>query len=193
MNITRRSKFKEAMYLLEKGASDDALKIATSMINSGDDDQIWSGHFCAGLILESDDKATGLPLDLEKAIWHFHRLAYAVPSALAFLSLARASMRKADYVAALKYLKIAQDYGEVPEIWLGYAQYHRAAPNGDLKVAQKNYLKAALAGNFQGFFGYAEVSRMLGQPFRAIAMDSARLILGPLIFLALRDAAHTRF
>lgn len=97
------------------------------------------------------------------------------------------------YSDALKHLKHAADFAMAAEVVLGFAHYHRTKPEKDVKCAKRFYLRAAVRGRFNGFFGYSEVARELGQNNRARAVDGIRVILGPVIALLIGSRAQDAF
>lgn len=179
------------MRLLERGDALRAFGIATALASSHDESEQLSGILCKGYIYE--DGGAGFPPDLDKAIHYFREVAIAAPSTISFNNLARSFMKKGDFDGARKYLSEAARMELTPEVLLGLAEYNRRRPERDLSAARAYYLKAALRGRFNGFFGYSEVSREMGHHINAIIMDFMRIIFGPLIGLLLRSRALDRF
>lgn len=181
------------MHLLDEGYAQDALKIGNELVTSDDESEKLSGYLCRGLAYE--DGGNDMPPDVDKSIYNYRQAALIAPSSISFCYLARASMKRGcenGYNDALRYLHEAADIGITPEVMLGFAHYHRTKPDRDLEGAKRFYLRAAANGRFMGFFGYSEVSRELGQNIRALAVDCARIILGPLIALLMGGRAQDR-
>ena len=122
-------------------------------------------------------------------------LAILAPGTPSLLNLARTLMKQgpAHYPAAWAFLGEASAMDHTPEVDLGFAEYHLGAPSGDLRLAQQHFLRAAMAGRFKGFFGYARASRRAGQPGRAFIADCLRVVLGPLLWLLLGEKAQYQF
>lgn len=190
----RKDEFAQAMRLLDVGCAREALEIGNYLVSSDDEGDRLSGYLCRGLAYEDGGK--DLEPDLEKSIDNYRRASLIAPDALSFCYLARASMKIATgvgYQRAFRYLQEAEALGLTPEVILGFAYYYRTKPDVDLDAAKKNYMRAALAGRFAGFFGYAEVARLLGQNGRALVADCLRIALGPLIALLIGKRAQDRF
>ncbi len=150
-------------------------------------------HLLMGLIYEFG--GDGIEVDLSRAIEHYRMMAYAISSPIGCIHLARALMKqgKESYPTALRYLQEADRDGSTPELNLAYAKYYETAPAPNYEAARQYYLKAALRGRFMGFFGYAAMSRRLGQWFRAFLVDCTRIALGPFLFLFLGKATRKEF
>lgn len=97
------------------------------------------------------------------------------------------------YPEAHRYLLNAQSVGSVPELDLAFGHYFETKENPDFFRAQKYYLKAAIQGRLQGFFGYSRISRRLRQNFRAIAVDALRICLIPILLVLLGSKASKGF
>ncbi|MGH8050612.1 MAG: hypothetical protein ACREPB_08150 [Arenimonas sp.] len=194
MKSVSTAKFRAAMKMLDCGDAAQALKIGKELLQSRDESHILAGHLCVGLIYETG--GFDFTPDIETAVYHYRLAAAITPDPISFCYLARALMKRneADYLSAYKYLNFAKEIKETPQVMLGFAQYYRTRPkNSDLASAKKYYLRAALHGRFDGFFGYASVCRELKQNFRALFVDCARLLTGPFIALLIGSDARDRF
>ena len=173
----------------QRGSKRQAVELGQELVRDG----YKPAHLLMGLIHEFG--GDGIEVDLSKAVDHYRMTAYAIPSPIGYIHLARALMKKGkeSYPEALRYLKEADREGATPELNLAYAKYYEPASVPDYATAQQHYLKAALRGRFMGFFGYATMSRRLGQHFRALLVDCTRTALGPFIFLLLGKTARKGF
>lgn len=194
MKHSRSIKFGKAMKLLEKGRARDALEIGEELVSSDDEGDRLSGYFCRGAIYE--DGGPDLPVDIERAIYNYRQVTLIAPDWVAFNNLARMSMKRggvSGFADAIKYLNEASKIEVSPEVLLGYALYHRTKPDSDLIEAKRFYLRAAMRGRFAGLFGFSEVARELGQPFRAFFADSIRILLGPIVALLIGSRVRDTF
>ncbi len=182
-----------ALKLLDKGAAAEALAIAEMLADSRDGAVRISGLICKGLVYEHGGQ--GVPMDLGKALHCYRSVALVTRDADTFCDMARVLLKQGgeQCEAGHRYLLEAARSKHSPEVSLGFAEYYRSRPVPDLSASRAHYLKAALAGRFRGFFGYSEISRKLGQPWRALGMDCLRLVLGPAIALLLGSKAQGRF
>lgn len=178
-----------AWSLSERGSKRQAVELAQQLVRDG----YQPAHLLLGLIYEFGGDE--IRADLSNAIGHYRMIAYAVPSSIGYIHLARVLMKQGEksYPAALRYLREAEREEPTPELSLAYAKYYETAPAHDYKAARQHYLKAALRGRFMGFFGYAAMSRRLGQRFRAFLVDCIRIVLGPFLFLLLGKTARKGF
>ena len=182
-------RFALAWSLSERGSKRQAVELGQQLVRDG----YQPAHLLMGLIYEFG--GDGIEADLSRAIEHYRMMAYAIPSPIGYIHLARALMKqgKESYPAALRYLQEADREGSTPELNLAYATYYETAPAPNYEAARQHYLKAALRGRFLGFFGYAAMSRRLGQRFRAFLVDCTRIALGPFLFLLLGKTARKGF
>lgn len=183
----------EAMKCLGRGHALQALRIADELTASEDEVVVISGHICKGLIYEYGGDE--VPVDLERAMQHYRRVALVVRDATTYCDMARATLKQGPSHSgqALKYLQEARSLQDSPEVDLGFAEYFKSRPDPDYPRSRGFFLRAALHGRFMGFFGYAEVSRIMGQNGRALAADCVRLLLGPFIALLIGSKATGRF
>lgn len=198
MTASRReekARFAEAMALLDEGKARAALYLSEILLASDISHNQISGYLCRGFVYE--DGGHDLPADLDKAIDDYRQVAAMVPSPPPFCCIARASMKKnhrQGYADGLAYLQRAASMGVTAEVLLGFAHYHRTHPDTpDLRAAQGYYLRAAKHGRFAGFFGYSSMARQLGQPVRALAMDTLRILSGPFLALLLGRRTQETF
>ncbi|WP_147300573.1 hypothetical protein [Lysobacter silvisoli] len=186
-----RSEFKEAMNCLDRGDVRSALAIADNLTQSPDERDQISGYLCRGFAYE--DGGDGLTPDLAKAIHNYRKASLLAPDSITFCHLARASIKlgEAGLPEAWKFLVQAKTLRDTPEVILGFAKYYRE--KNEYEKAKYFYRSAALRGRFAGFFGYSEISRILGQNKRAMLVDSLRVLLGPLIALLIGNKAQEEF
>ena len=168
------------------------IALATQLVRAGEP-WMTSGYLLRGWA--DENLADASEKDLENAIADFRRLAILAPGTPSLLNLARTLMKQGPthYPAAWAFLGEASAMDHTPEVDLGFAEYHLGAPSGDLRLAQQHFLRAAMAGRFKGFFGYARASRLAGQPGRALLADCLRVVLGPLLWLLLGEKAQYQF
>lgn len=194
MKNQRSRLFGEAIRLLDDGHALAALEIAEKLVSSDDPQDKLSGYFCRGAIYE--DGGADFSIDIDRAIYNYRQVALLSPDWVAFNNLARMYMKKGGsggFEEAKKYLDEAARIEISPEVLLGYALYYRKRPDSNVDMAKRFYLKAALRGRFYGLFGYSEVAREVGQPFRAIIADCARIFLGPFVVLLIGSKARNVF
>lgn len=94
---------------------------------------------------------------------------------------------------AKAYLNEAARMEKSAEVLLGYAAFFHRGPGRDPRRAKSYYVRAALLGRFQGFFGYSKISRELGQLGRAALVDVVRILVGPFLALVLGARARGSF
>lgn len=174
------------------GQHAEVIRLATLLVQAGDP-WLVSGYMLRAFAYEygADEGVE----DLERAANDFRQLTLIAPHTISYTNLARVEMKrgKANYPIALKYLTEASKLGKTPEMCLAFAHYFRTAPEPDLRAARKYFLRAAMYGRFRGFFGYAEVSRAMGQPARALLADIVRVCSGPFLWMLLRSKAQASF
>lgn len=183
--------FRDAILLLKKSEASDALLIAESLIDSGNESTRLDGYVCRGMIYE--DGGQDIEIDLPASLDSYRRASLIAPGSMTFLHLARVLLKMGDPAAAYRYLEASSSYGTTPELLLGFATYHEEHVPMHSEEAKLFYRRVALRGLFSGFFGYARVSRKNGQNGRAFAMDCMRIILGPFIALVLGARARYQF
>jgi len=194
MKAQRSVLFGEAIKLLDSGHARAALEIAEKLVSSDDEQDKLSGYFCRGAIYE--DGGSDLSIDIDKAIYNYRQVALLSPDWVAFNNLARMHIKKGGsnaFVDAKKYLDEAAKIEVSPEVLLGYALYYRKKPDSNPSIAKQYYLQAAIRGRFSGLFGYSEVAREVGQPFRAIIADCARILFGPFVVFLIGSKARNVF
>lgn len=191
--MTESQRFRASLRALSKGQALDALSLANEFQASGDKADHVSAHICKGLIYEHGGE--GLPADLDRAMQHYRQASLVLRDQTTFCDMARATMKKgpAYFEEGLKYLQEARSIQDGPEVDLGFAEYYKSRPEPDYPLARRYFARAARAGRFMGFFGYAEVSRRMGQNARALMVDALRLVLGPFIALLIGSKATGRF
>lgn len=174
------------------GQHAEVVRLATQLIQAGDP-WLVSGYMLRAFAYEYG--ANEGVEDLMRATNDFRQLVLIAPHTISYTNLARVGMKKGHdgYPAALAHLSEASKLGKTPELYLAFAHYWRTAPEPDLEVAKRYFLQAAIRGRFRGFFGYAEVSRALGQPVRAFIADVARIFSGPFLWMLLRSKASASF
>ncbi|WP_367345824.1 hypothetical protein [Stenotrophomonas bentonitica] len=188
-----RSDFKRAVRLLEEGRAAEALALALArqLAASSDEDRRLDGFLCLGYVYEDGD--ADLEPDYDKSLDSFRRASLIAPHGVTFLNLARVSLKRREYAAALRFLDISAGYELSPETLLGYGYYFEELVPADTDQAKSYFLRAALRGRFAGFFGYARAARASGQHGRALMMDCARIVSGPFIALAIGARATFQF
>lgn len=79
------------------------------------------------------------PMNLDKAIEGYRRVAMAKPHPLAFSNLARASMKLGEHglPAAFKYLDAGREIEQIVETDLGFGEYYRSKPMPDYVLSQQ--------------------------------------------------------
>lgn len=186
-----RSDFQKAMAYLDRRDARSALATADDLTGSPDERDQVSGYLCRGFVYE--DGGDDLEPDLSKAIYNYRHASLLAPDSITFCCLARASMKLGEIGLsdAWKFLVEARALRDTPEVALGFAQYYRE--KSDFKKASYFYRSAAFSGRFAGFFGYAEVSRIMGQNGRALLADCLRVLLGPFIALLIGSKAQEQF
>lgn len=170
----------------------DLLSLAEALISSDHAPAHASGYLLRGMAYELG--GDGVEQDLERAAADYRKAATLAPDAIPYLYLARTLMKQGGerHRTALRYIKEAESIRKTPEVDLAYAKYFESGQDPDLVKARHYYTRAALAGRFAGFFGYAQVSRRMGQGVRAACVDCLRLVVGPFLFLLLgREASKT--
>jgi len=183
--------FRIGVRLLEKGQAAQALALAEELIRSEDEMDRVDGYSCRGMVFE--DGGQDVSVDLDRSIDSYRRASLIAPNAFTFLHLARVTLKRKEFSQSLRFLEISAGYEETPEILLGFAQWFEESNPPDYGVAKSYYAKAALRGRFAGFFGYSRVARAAAQPLRALAVDIARILSGPLIALAIGTRARFQF
>lgn len=183
--------FKLALQLLEKGRAVEALALAQQLVGSSDEDARIDGFMCMGYVYEQG--GADMEPDFDKSLDCFRRASLLAPHGITFLDLARISLKRKDFPAALRFLHVSAGYEIMPETLLGYGQYFEEVLPPDAEKAKSHFLRAALRGRFAGFFGYSRVARASGQHGRAFLMDCARILSGPIIALAIGVRAQYRF
>ena len=176
-------------------AEEDHVKVislATTLIEAGEPWAISGYLLRAGAYESMGDENSDF---LTQAVQDYRRLAVLAPHHVTYQNLARSLMRLGheSYPAALGFLDAARNLKETPEILLGFAEFYRTKHEPEYALAKKYYRMAAVRGRFQGFFGYAEVSRILGQNYRSLTADCLRLVVGPFLWLLLGSKARFRF
>lgn len=183
--------FKIGVRLLERGQAAKALALAEDLIRSEGELDRLDGYTCRGMVFE--EGGVDVEVDLDRSLDSYRRASLIAPNAITFLHLARVCLRRKDFPQALRFLEMSAGYDVTPEILLGFAQWFEESDPGDSRKSKSFYLKAALRGRFSGFFGYSRVARAAGQPWRALAMDVARIVCGPFIALAIGKRARFSF
>lgn len=186
-----RSDFKRVVRLLENGQAREALALAQQLVGSPDEDDRLDGYMCLGFVYE--DGGVDLEPDFDKSLESYRRASLMAPNGVTFLNLARISLKRKEYAAALRFLDISAGYELSPETLLGYGHYFEELVPADAGQAKSYFLRAALRGRFAGFFGYARAARASGQHGRALMMDCARIVSGPFIALAIGARATFQF
>lgn len=186
------SKAQDAFYRNDASGS---LELLDQLRKSHGSEQDAPSHLLRGLIYEYGGK--GVEVDLMKAIANYKMVATLILGSdpTPYLYLARALMKQGpqEYSAAFKYIQEADAVRHTPEVDLAFAYFYETAPALNLYAARKYYLKAALSGRFAGFFGCAATLRKTNNKFFALAVDCARVLLGPLLFLVFGKAARRSF
>lgn len=190
--MTGKHILREIERALKKERYATVLELATQLLNAGPEWKI-DGYLFRGVAYENGGE--DLAQDLNKAIQDYRQLTVIAPTGVAYQYLARALMSQGqeNYPAAFRYLQEGYKLRNRPGLILGFAEYYKTKEAPELEIARNYYLRAALHGRFMGFFGYAEISRALGQPIRAIAADCIRLCTGPFLALMLGSTARERF
>lgn len=179
----------KARKALQDNQAQDVLALSEILINSDHAPAHASGYLMRGIAYELG--SGGVERDLERAAANYRKAANLSPDAITFLYLARALMKQEGkrHREALRYIEEAKLIRMVPEVELAYAKYYEGGNDPDYVKARHHYLRAALSGRFAGFFGYAAMSRKMGQKVRAAFVDSLRLVLGPVLLLLLGKQA----
>lgn len=179
----------EARKALQSNQAQEVLALSEALIKSDHAPANASGYLMRGMAYELG--GNGVERDLERAAANYRKAASLAPDAITFLYLARALMKQGgdQHRDALRYIDEAKSIRMVPEVDLAYAKYYEDGSTPDYVKAQHHYLRAALAGRFAGFFGYAAISRKMGQNVRATFVDGLWLVVGPILFLLLGKQA----
>lgn len=192
MKSSKQTEYSKVVMLLDRGRAYDALLIADRLIHSGNEDSYLLGLLCRGMVYE--DGGERVEQDFDKAMDNYRRVSLIAPCGLAFINLARVSMKRhGGYPDARRFLDVALTYGMTPELALCLAEYYETSPEPDLSYAKQCYVKAAFLWRFAGFFGYSRVARRMGQWGRALCVDVLRLVLGPILALLIGSKAQHRF
>ncbi|WP_125361619.1 hypothetical protein [Stenotrophomonas sp. 278] len=183
--------FKRATKLIHEGQARKALLLAQGLIASTVEMDRLDGYTCQGMAFE--DGGVDLDPDFDRSLDSYRRASLIAPNAVSFIHLARISLKRKDYPSALRFLNISAEYEETPEVLLGFGHYFEDHLPKEASNAKSYFMKAALRGRFDGFFGYSRVARKLGQTFRAFLMDCCRVVSGPFIALAIGVRAQFKF
>lgn len=178
---------------LAKQEAWQALRLADDLLASDEESTRVAGHICKGLIYEHGGNE--FPIDLDRALQHYRQVALVIRDQTTYCDMARTTMKKgpAHFEQGLRYLEEARAIKDGPDVDLGFAEYFKSKPNPDYPQSRRFYARAAWHGRFMGFFGYSDVSRTMGQHWRAFAVDVLRLLLGPFIALLIGSRATGRF
>jgi len=180
-----------AIKLLHRGRAKDALFIAERLVASSVESERLDGYMCLGAVYE--DGGDDVAIDLSRAISAYRQAAVINPCGLTFMSLARVQMLSGLFPESFRSLGFALEYGESPELYLGFAQYYECNGAGELEKSAKFYRRAASTGRFAGFFGYSRVARLMGRKGVATLVDALRIVMGPFIFLLIGAKARYTF
>jgi TPR repeat protein len=185
----RHDAYARARKALRYNRAAEALILSKELIDSDYIPDHVPGYLLKGLVYELG--GDGVDKDLERAAASYRKAASLAPDAITFLYLARALMKQGGERRreALRYIDEARVLRMAPEVNLAYATYYESGSDSDYIKARDYYLRAALAGRFAGFFGYAAMSRKMGQNVRATVVDCLRLVAGPFLFLLLGKKA----
>lgn len=185
--------YSSARNALRDNQAQDMLALSETLIESDYAPAHAPGYLMRGMAYELG--GGGVEVDLERAAANYRKAASLAPEAITFLYLARVLMKQGcgQHREALRYIDEAKSVRMVPEVSLAYAKYYEGGNDPDYVKAGRHYLRAALAGRFAGFFGYAATSRMMGHHIRAVLADCLRLALGPFLFLVLGKKASKGF
>lgn len=178
----------EIRRLVRNGRYAETIPMATKLIQEGGREAV-SGYFYRASAYEMVGGDS-----LEKSANDFRKLVLLAPSLDSHVHLARVLLAiggRDD--EARKMLDEAGKFGNSAVLYLGWAEFYRIGSNPDLKASRSYYLKAAMRGRFQGFFGVANTSRLLGQPIRAAFVDLLRISLGWFISILIGRRARERF
>lgn len=178
---------KHVNLLIDQGDVREALAMAMRMIARGSRDVMFE----VGSIHERG--GPGIPIDLERAIHYYTLAASDLPCSITAIYLARCFRKVGDFERARKWITEAESYGTTARIHLGWGIYHEEATDGDLRIARRHFMRAAVRGRFHGFNGCARVSREMGQRAVAHAFVVARVLAGPLIALLIGRRARETF
>lgn len=184
-------------------ANEDSVRHLNRLLNSG---KVRAGLAMALRMVERGNKeidfelgtiyefgGDGVPIDLDKAASYYSRAAYLIRCDVTAIYLARVLRKQGNFESSRRWMKEVETYGRTARLELGWALFHELRPEADLELARTHFLKAALRGRFFGFFGYSRVSRRMGQPLRALAVDCLRIAIGPFIGLMIGRKARENF
>lgn len=123
--------------------------------------------------------------NLLRAVEQYRKAAELIATPQDYVAIARALIKAGQeyFPEALEILNKGASIGSIPEIDLGLAIIYSRMKIPNYHLAKKYYMRAAKSGRVQGVFGYAMVSRKLGQNFRAIIADSYRILSSPILYL----------
>lgn len=194
MRSPNHERLLSAFKRLDQGVAKDALDLGSELLKSQSLGDQAEGHMCCGTAYEQggDD----LAIDLDKAIHSYRLLTLMAPSSIAYCYLARACMKTGSasrHEEAFRHLTEAERLDPTAVVHLGFATYYRGKKPADLPLARSHYLKAAIDGRFKGMFGYSELSREMGQRYRAFVADAIRISAGWLIALLIGQRAMEGF
>lgn len=192
-NMNQPEFYSKARLALREGRATDLLELSRQLLESKHDDVIIPGYMFRGNAYEIGGQ--GLEIDLDTSLDAYRHVAVLQSSSIIYIYMARVCMKQGgvNHEQAIKYLKEAEKIGNPPELYLAYGFFYENSQSKDYDLARYYYLQAAKKGRFHGFFGFSRVSRLLGQHGRAFAMDLARIVTGPLVFLILGRSASKDF
>ena len=169
------------------------MQTAEAMLQSNDKIVRSSGYRCLGLIYEIG--GADLQPNLDSAIRNFKEADSIFSCSISMCDLARAYMKKGKkyYPIAYIYLETAKGHELIPEVLLGLAEYFQNVDQVDLCAAKKCYIRAAMMGNFAGFFGYSKILRRMNHFIAAFLVDCLRIAIAPFIILTIGKRALIRF
>ena len=184
----------QAQVAFQEGKASESLLALEAVFREGDSANHAAGHLLKGLIYEYGGE--GVQVDLPLAINHYRMASHLIGNSdpAPFLYLGRAFLKQGaeSSASALKSIDQARSIRHTPEVDLAFAAYYEAT-NFKSTVVKKYYAKAALKGRFAGFFGLASVLRREGKHLTAMLVDVVRVLVGPILFIALGRSARKSF
>jgi hypothetical protein len=191
--MKNKQAFKQSRKSIQSGNTHELFDISRALIDSADDSSRASGFLLQGIAFELG--GMGVAPDYISALKSYRMASVISPDYVPFLYMARVNMRrgKDGYSEAYKNLMEARSIGVTPELNLAFGHYFESKEGPELIEAKKHYLRAAMQGRFQGFFGYARVSRALHHRLRAAIADVSRIAMSPLLLLLLGRKASKGF
>jgi hypothetical protein len=184
---------KRCQEAFREGNAATALALAETLMSHPTHDA--PAQLMRGLIFEFG--GDGVSVDLVRSLASYRAASILVrdEDVVPFLYMARVLRKQGPdyYPAAFNCVRQAAQVRHTPDVDIAYGWLHATSPVPNLDAAKKHFKAAALRGRFGGFFGYSSVLQQSGKRFQAALVDCLRILLGPLIFIAIGKKASSHF